>query len=71
MIDPVVHSVCARLQRRSELGQVKYGKLLTRDDLSRLDWLHHLQQELLDAALYVERLIREETIHQPEADDAE
>jgi hypothetical protein len=31
--------------------------MLTRDDLSTLDWLKHLQEELQDATLYIERLM--------------
>jgi hypothetical protein len=29
---------------------------MERDDLNFLDWLTHLQEELLDAAVYVEKL---------------
>jgi hypothetical protein len=30
--------------------------MLTRTDLNLIDWLTHLQEELMDATLYVERL---------------
>jgi hypothetical protein len=29
---------------------------MMRDDLSTIDWLNHLQEELFDASLYLERL---------------
>jgi hypothetical protein len=58
--DPVVEAVCARLLARSRMGQRKYGATLAREDLNRAEWLRHLQEELLDAALYVERLLLEE-----------
>jgi hypothetical protein len=29
---------------------------MERDDLSPLQWLQHLQEELMDAAVYVEKL---------------
>ena len=58
--DPVVEAVCARLLARSRMGQRKYGTTLAREDLNRADWLRHLQEELMDAALYVERLLLEE-----------
>lgn len=63
MIDPIVEAVRKRLALRSEEGQRKYGTTLMRGDLARLDWLRHLQEELLDAALYLERLIHDETRH--------
>lgn len=35
----------------------KYGKTLERNDLSEEDWLIHLQEELMDASLYIEKLL--------------
>ncbi|TVR65444.1 MAG: hypothetical protein EA420_03170 [Candidatus Competibacteraceae bacterium] len=61
--DPIVEAVRKRLALRSEEGQRKYGTTLMRNDLNLLDWLRHLQEELLDAALYVERLIADESRH--------
>lgn len=55
--DPVVLAVIAKLDARSAAGKIKYGTDLSRTDLSGLDWLRHLQEELLDAANYVQRLI--------------
>ena len=55
-LDPVVERVCQRLIDRSIVGQRKYGKKMTRQDIDFLGWLNHLQEELLDAAVYVERL---------------
>ena len=55
--DPVVDSLRDKLRARSEVGLRKYGVGLNRTDLSHLEWLHHHQDELLDAALYVERQI--------------
>jgi hypothetical protein len=33
---------------------------MERDDLSRLDWLKHTQEELMDACVYLEKLIQME-----------
>ena len=55
--DPVVDSLRDKLRARSEVGLRKYGVGLYRTDLSHLEWLKHHQDELLDAALYVERQI--------------
>ena len=59
--DPIVEAVRAKLLARSQAGMLKYGVTLARKDLSRLDWLNHLQQELLDAANYVQVLIEAES----------
>lgn len=60
--DPIVDRVIKKYHDRSQAGIKKYGTMLTRDDLSELDWLKHLQEELQDATLYIERLmiVREE-----------
>ena len=55
--DPIVDRVIAKYHERSQAGIKKYGTMLTRDDLSTLDWLKHLQEELQDATLYIERLM--------------
>jgi hypothetical protein len=34
----------------------KYGVNTMREDLSPLEWLQHLQEELMDACVYVEKL---------------
>jgi hypothetical protein len=58
--DPIVEAVRTRLLARSLIGIEKYKKTLMREDLNRADWLRLLQEELLDAALYLERLRWEE-----------
>ena len=44
------------LKQRSMVGLNKYGTTTMRDDLFLLDWLQHLQEELCDAAVYVEAI---------------
>jgi hypothetical protein len=58
--DPIIESVRAKLLTRSIAGFQKYGCGLDRSDLSRLDWLRHAQEEALDLAGYLERLIQDE-----------
>lgn len=41
---------------RAEVGKEKYGTTLERKDLEDKAWLQHLQEELLDAANYIEVL---------------
>lgn len=38
----------------------KYGKSMNRSDLSRRQWLVHAQEEAMDLAIYLEKLIQEE-----------
>jgi len=54
--DPIVLKVLAKYYERSQLGIEKYGRTLDRDDLNLTDWLNHLQEELMDATLYIEKL---------------
>ena len=49
--------VCEKIQKRSEVGKAKYGVTMERTDLNTIEWLTHLQEELMDAAVYVERLL--------------
>jgi len=44
--DKIVLRVLARFNERSKLGIMKYNTTLERNDLSALEWLTHLQDEL-------------------------
>jgi hypothetical protein len=57
--DPIVLSVMAKYYERSQVGIKKYGTMLNREDLTTVEWLTHLQEELMDATLYIERLKQE------------
>lgn len=54
--DKYVERVVEKFESRSRIGIEKYGTTLERKDLSLKDWLVHLQEELMDATLYIERL---------------
>ena len=54
--DPIVLKVMTKFYDRSQRGIEKYGAMLTRTDLNLADWLNHLQEELMDATLYIEKL---------------
>ena len=66
MPDSIVAAVVASFLQRSEFGQKKYGTTLDRTDLKTLDWVQHVQEELMDAILYLERLKKEVTNHPSE-----
>jgi len=59
MKDSIVESVLDKFKERSKKGIDKYGVTLDRKDLSPLEWLNHLQEELMDATLYIEKLKKE------------
>ncbi len=48
--------VIDRIRERQATGRAKYGTTMERTDLDLGQWLQHLQEELLDAAVYVEKL---------------
>lgn len=52
--------VCDKIMRRAEFGLEKYGVSVgERRDLDVFAWLNHLQEELMDACVYIERLWRD------------
>ena len=55
-MDKFVKQVLNKYCERAEAGLKKYGTTLEREDLNLLDWLNHLQEELMDATLYIEKL---------------
>lgn len=52
-------NVCKKIQERAKVGLKKYGKTMEREDFSTLDWFRYLQEELMDAIVYVERLMED------------
>jgi len=58
----IEENVCFKILKRSDIGKDKYGVTMERDDLTRLQWLKHTQEELMDACVYIEKLISEEEI---------
>ena len=54
--DKNVSKVIDLMLARSRRGYDKYRTTTERKDLTLLEWLQHLQEELLDAAIYVEVL---------------
>jgi hypothetical protein len=54
--DPIIEKVVDQLVSRSDVGFKKYGVTLDGDAGDITTWLQHLQEELLDAANYIEKL---------------
>ena len=53
--DPVVHRVVQKFVSRSDIGFAKYGVTLEQDPSKMFEWLNHLQEELMDAVLYLQK----------------
>ena len=65
--DPVVESVVDKFVSRSDVGFAKYGKTLRDDNSDVFVWVNHLQEELMDAVLYMQKLKEEITTLREEA----
>ena len=55
MRDKIVDDVIDKYYERSQMGITKYGTTLYKND--RDNYLLHLQEELMDATLYIQKLI--------------
>jgi len=53
--DPVVERVVHKFVDRSDVGFAKYGVTLRDDPSEMFAWLNHLQEELMDAVLYLQK----------------
>jgi hypothetical protein len=54
--DKIVDDVVKRFKERSEVGIQKYGTTLYDSPDGFYSFLNHLQEELFDATLYIEKL---------------
>ena len=56
MSDLIVEKVIENFKKRSIIGYLKYGVTMDRNDLTYLEWVNHLQEELMDACIYLEKI---------------
>lgn len=56
MNSKILDRVIKKFTDRELLGKEKYQTTMDRRDLDTYDWLVHLQEELMDAVLYLEKL---------------
>jgi len=52
-----VTKVIMKIEAREAAGRIKYGVGMERTDLTHVDWLNHAQEEALDLAVYLQKLI--------------
>jgi hypothetical protein len=57
--DEIVLRVLRKIEQRSEQGMITYGVSLKGDTRPLVDWLREAQEEALDQALYIEKIIDE------------
>tara|TARA_R110000765_G_scaffold332811_1_gene423428 strand:+ start:10478 stop:10699 length:222 start_codon:yes stop_codon:yes gene_type:complete len=57
----IEYRVCTKITQRAELGKKKYGITMDRTDLTELQWLVHAQEEAMDLAIYLEKIIQIKT----------
>ena len=57
--DKIVKEVIQNFEKRSIIGYLKYGTTLERNDLTYEQWVNHLQEELMDACLYLQKIKHE------------
>jgi hypothetical protein len=57
-IDSINSAIASRIVQRAAVGHAKYGTTMDRNDLTDVEWMRHLQEELMDAVVYLEKLIK-------------
>ena len=57
--DPIIEKVLNRIKSRADKGIIKYAMSMEENPGDVVYWLRHLQEEMLDGAAYIERLISE------------
>ena len=50
--------VIEKISQRASEGKKKYKTTMERQDLTELQWLVHAQEEAMDLAVYLEKLIQ-------------
>lgn len=58
MADSIVEGVIDQFRTRAEQGKAKYGTTMDRNDLTPMQWIQHLHEELMDAVVYLEKIKR-------------
>ena len=59
--DPIIQKVIDKFAERSNVGYKNYGVTLHDDEPNLHKWLNHIQEEMMDAINYIEKLKMETT----------
>lgn len=57
--DKILSSLIKKYIDRANVGLNKYGKTMDRGDLTLIEWLTHAQEEAMDLAIYLEKIIKQ------------
>jgi hypothetical protein len=57
----ILNELIKDFEAREQKGLETYNTTLDRKDLTLLEWMKHLREELMDAALYLKKLEHETT----------
>ena len=58
--DPLVNAVIRKYSLRSAMGMKLYGQSMAANDKPIAKWLVDLQEELMDASLYLQKILETE-----------
>ena len=53
----IEEEVIAKIRERAEVGSQKYVTTMEREDLTFQEWLKHLQEEMMDGCVYLQKII--------------
>jgi len=53
----IEEKVIAEIRQRAKKGEAKYGTTMDRNDLSFVEWVQHLKEELMDAVVYAQKIL--------------
>jgi hypothetical protein len=56
----IEETVCKKIMMRADIGEIKYGITMEKEELTRKEWLIHAQEEAMDLAIYLQKLIEME-----------
>ena len=60
--DKLVKRVMDKMALRANQGLIKYGNTMEETTKTKIEWLKETQEELLDAAVYLEKCIEDESV---------
>lgn len=59
-MNDIESQVCDDIKSRQKVGIKKYGTTVAESDIRREKWMQHAYEEMLDAAVYMKRIMSDE-----------
>ena len=60
----IENRVIDKIKERQKVGLKKYGVSVQDNPLRLMEWFNHLQEELLDGAIYIEKIKNDYAINE-------